>query len=101
MCVGVFVQFSLKLMFLFIGLLLEWHWIIRYFTLAPGTHSTLQPQLAANSGPISYNCIVSISDRAAVGAEDSGAPGTQPAAIVGVRVPGFHLDVAASTSFRT
>lgn len=58
-------------MVLFIGLLLEWRWIIRCFTLAPGTHSTLQPQLAANAGPICYNCVVSISDSHAAGVEDS------------------------------
>lgn len=87
MCVCVFVQFPLKLMVLFIGLLLEWRWIIRCFTLAPGTHSTLQPQLAANAGPICYNYIVSISDSNAVGVESSelkSAPGTQQTAITDV-----------------
>lgn len=79
-------------MVLFMGLLLEWHWIIRCFTLAPGTHSTLQPPLAANVGPIRYNCIVSITDSSAVGAENSElklTPGTQPTVIVGVGVPGI------------
>lgn len=74
------------------GLLLEWHWIIRCFTLAPGTHSTLQPPLAANAGPICYNCVVSITDSGAVGAENSelkSTPGTRPTAAVGVGVPGI------------
>lgn len=78
----------LKLMVLFIGLLLEWRWIIRCFTRAPGTHSTFQPQLAANAGPICYNCIVSISDSDAVGVENSelkSTPGTQQVAITDVQ----------------
>lgn len=83
-----FVQFPLKLMLLFMGLLLQRCWIIHGFTAAPGSHSTVQPQLAANAGPICDNCIVSISDSDAVGVDNwelKLTAGTQRTAFAAVR----------------